>query len=134
MNSDDTIILYIILRESLHLDNDKTAHYAANAVQHILLKYFMMQLLAVKTHLDTLTNDDHVKTTTKWLASQSKKTIVSVDDDTWNKLKVDFSLGKDIFCLKDIESKDMDVETTLVFWPAKNNRVVRYLNNLEHNS
>lgn len=124
MNSDDTIILYIILRESLHLDNDKTAYCAANAVQHILLKYFMMQLLAQKTHLDTLINNVNIKTTTKWLASQSKKTIVSVDDDTWHKVKHEFSVGKDLFCLKDDAQNE---ETTLVFWPIQNSCIPVYL-------
>lgn len=127
MNSDDTIILYIILRESLHLDHEKTAHCAANAVQHIMLKYFTMQLLAVKTHLNTLANDDHVKTTTQWLSSQSKKSIISVSDSTWDKLKQEFSLGRDLFCLKDVESAETDIETTLVFWPVRNSRVPEYL-------
>lgn len=129
MNSDNTITLYIVLRKSLRLDNEQVAYCAANAVQHILLKYFMMQLLAVKTHLDTLSNDDRVKTTTKWLASQSKKTIVSVNDDTWEKLKHEFSSGKDIFCLKNIEAADnANAETTLVFWPADCERVSQFLN------
>jgi hypothetical protein len=127
MNSDDTIILYIILRESLHLDNDKTAYCAADAVQHILLKYFMMQLLAQKTHLDVLMNDVHIKTTTKWLASQSKKIIVSVDDEIWGKLKHEFSLGRDIFCLKDKLEDDTDIETTLVFWPVQDSHIPVYL-------
>ena len=125
MNSDDTIILYIILRESLHLDHDQTAYCAADAVQHILLKYFLMQLLAQKTHLDALINNTHVKTTTQWLASKSKKTIISVDDDVWNKLKQDFS--KDLFCLKDKAQED--IETTLVFWPVQDGNIP-YLKNL----
>jgi hypothetical protein len=131
MNRDETIILYIILRESLHLDNDKTAHCAANAVQHIMLKYFMMQLLAVKTNLDTLANNDNVKITTQWLSSESKKTIISVNDNIFDKLKDEFSVGKDIFCLKDIECKDTDIETTLVFWPTKNSRVLEVLTTSE---
>jgi hypothetical protein len=128
MNSDDTIILYIILRESLHLDNDQTAYCAADAVQHILLKYFLMQLLAQKTHLDELVNNTHVKTTTKWLASKSKKTIITVDDDVWSKLKHEFSVGKDLFCLKDKAQED--IETTLVFWPAQDSRIPLYLKNI----
>jgi len=126
MNSDDTIILYIILRESLHLDHDQTACCAADAVQHILLKYFLMQLLAQKTHLDSLVNNSHVKTTTRWLASKSKKTIISVDDEVWVKLKQEFS--KDLFCLKDKTQED--IETTLVFWPAQEGNIPLFLKNI----
>jgi len=122
MNSDETIILYIILRESLHLDNEKIAHCVANAMQHIMLKYFMMQILAVKVR-SSFADNDAVQTTTKWLASQSKKIIISVDDEDWNTLKQEFSLGKDIFCLKDLEG----VESTLIFWPSKCSRVPQLL-------
>ncbi len=127
MGDNDPILLYIIFRESLHLDNKQIAYYAADAVQHILLKYFMMQLLAQKTHLDVLRNDAHITMTTKWLASHSKKAIISVDDDIWFRLKNDFSMGRDIYALKDKAIDDLDIETTLVFWPAPDSQVPTYI-------
>lgn len=114
---DDPIVLYIVLRQSLKLDEDQISHCSANAVQHIMLKYFTWQLVGAKAHQPSLFNDEHVKSTTKWLGSRSKKAIVSVNEEVWFQLKADFKLGHDLFCLKDIESDSVDTETTLVFWP-----------------
>lgn len=128
MNVDDPLVLYIILRQSLSLDNNKTAYYAANAVQFILMKYFTLQVLAVKTNLNSLVNDTHVKMTTNWLASRSLKSIITVNDDIWENIKQKFNIGTDLFCLKDPNLSE--IETTLVFWPIKYSNISSFFKNL----
>lgn len=119
----ETLILCIVLRQSLHADEDARAHYAANAVQHLLLKYFTLQVLAVKTHQAIQTT--HVADTTSWLASHSKKSIISVSDELWDRLRNE--CAKDSFCLKDLEDEKSEVETTLVLWPTKMSCLPEYL-------
>lgn len=127
MDPEDTIILYIILRQSLQLNEVETAVYIANAMQHILFKYFTLQLLAVKTSAPSLVNDKHLQITTKWLSSKSKKHIVSADEEIWLKLKNDFNAGKDFFAIKSEEVAQADVETALVFWPEKYSLIPDYI-------
>lgn len=128
MNAQDPIVLHIILRQSLQFNNSKTTYCVANAVQHILLKYFTLQVLSVKTHNSSLIKEDYLKDTTKWLSSQSKKTVLSVDENVWCKIKHDFLLGKDIFSLKEMDNSD--VETTLIMWPIKQSTLPSYLKEL----
>lgn len=120
---DEPIVLYIVLRQSLQLNADATSHCIANAIQHILLKYFTLQVLTVKTHHPLM--EDRVATTTKWLSSHSKKVIINADDDLWFKVKQE--LGKDLFCLTDLEADYSDVETTLILWPLQDSLVPAYL-------
>jgi hypothetical protein len=119
MNVDDPIVLYVILRQSLCLDKYQTATFTANAVQQFLLRYFTLQVLAVKTQ-DKLSecNMDRLQVTNLWLGSQSKKRIVNADEDAWFKIKSDFSVGRDVLCLKE-NVVEPDTETAFVFWPSK---------------
>lgn len=119
MNVDDQIVLYIILRQSLQLDKYQTANFTANAVQQLLLRYFTLQVLAVKTK-DNLsaTNLDRLQVTNLWLSSQSKKRIVNADEDVWNKIKSDFAVGREVLCLKETVVEP-ETETAFVFWPSK---------------
>lgn len=128
--SNDSIILYIVLRQSLHLNLNETSQCVANATQHLLLKYFTWQVLGVKTKLDSLLNDEHVKMTTQWLSTQSKKAIVSADEDTWNQIKKEFCAGKDMFVVKNVDCVKSEMETTLILWPMKNSQIPEYLKNL----
>lgn len=122
---DSEFILYIILRGSLHLDTHQTNYCIANAVQHIMLKYFTLQVLSVKAHINS---NNHLSDTSKWLATCSKKRIISVNDDVWDKLKAEFNVGKDVFCLKnEVVSVGKEIETTLIMWPSQYNNIPNYL-------
>jgi hypothetical protein len=129
MNDNDPLVLYIVFRQSLQLDNNKTAYYAANAVEYLLMRYFTLQVVAVKSNLASLIHDGNLKATTTWLSSNSRKAIVCADDDVWNKLKSEFAVGKDLFCLKSPD--EAETETTLVLWPSKHSCIPSYLTELE---
>lgn len=122
---DDEITLYIILRKSLHLNNSQEAYCVADAVQHILMKYFMLQILSIKTNLPLENN--HLTITTKWLSSHTKKNIISVNEDIWEKLKNEFNTGKDLFYLKNDSLPDPNAEAALVMWPLPSSSVPNYL-------
>jgi len=124
---DDTIVLFIVLRKSLHLDDKQIAYCVANAMQHFMYRYFKLQVGAVITHSSSLMNDNHLLSTTKWLSSQAKKNIIDVDDDIWEKLKQQYPIGKDCFCLREPELTNMDAETTLILWPSQYSDVPDYL-------
>lgn len=119
MNVDDPIVLYIILRQSLQLDKYQTAHFTANAVQQLLLRYFTLQVLAVKTK-DNLSasNMGRLESTNLWLSSQSKKRIVNADEQTWDKIRGEFVVGREVICLKETVLEP-ETETAFVFWPSK---------------
>lgn len=123
MNEQD-FILYIILRGSLQIDNDHIIYYVADAIQHIMLKYFTLQVLSVKANCKF---DENLSNTTKWLANNSKKHVAIVSDDIWNKIKNDFNTGKDIFSLKNDILLEKNVETTLVLWPTQCSNIPNYL-------
>lgn len=109
---DDPIVVCIIFRQSLNLDNIEIACYTADAIQHILLKYFTLQVLAVKTSSPIIKNDSHLENTSKWLSSHSKKNIHTVNEEVWNKIITEFYNNKSCFFLK-----NSNTETGLVFYP-----------------
>lgn len=119
MHNDDAVILYILIKQSLGLGNEQVAYCAADAVEHILVKYFMLQVLAVKHKPFKVKGniDNHLCLTTNWLGSNSKKTILVINDETWNSVKNNFQAGIDVFCLKNHEINDS--ESTMVLWPEK---------------
>lgn len=120
----EEITLYIVLRKSLQLDHDQEVYCVAEAVQCILMKYFIRQILTIKARLPT---DNSLSLTTQWLSSQTKKTVKSVDDDVWEQIKADFNMGKDFHCLKTPEASSESPEVALVMWPLPNSAVPSYL-------
>ncbi len=121
----DTPILYIVLRKSLQLNDTKVALCVADAMQRMMLRYFTLQVIAVKAHLNSLDHSHHIRLTTKWLSSQSEKSIISVSDDIWERLKDDFEVGNSCYCLKSLDPKH--IETTLVLWPIRFGDTPSYL-------
>jgi hypothetical protein len=131
MNVDEPIVLYIVLRQSLQLNKYQTAHFTADAVQQLLIRYFTLQVLAVKTgdKLASVCKPDHLNTTTMWLGAQSPKRIVSADEDTWAKIKSQFALGMDLLCVKE-KIVEPNTEAALVFWPTRESCLPNFITEL----
>lgn len=125
--TDDSIILFLVVRKSLNMGTAQTAQQCADAVQYILMKYFKMQVLSVKLHNEVA---ESIKLTTQWLANHSNKCIFCANDEDWEKLKHQFTIGKDIFLVKDMLNQ-IESETVLVGWPIRYNCLPDSIKSLE---
>ncbi len=107
------------------MSNKQLAIQCANAIQQILLKYFTMQVVAVKTHNASLAKDPHLQHTAQWINEHSPKNIVQADDTAWEEVKTSCSLGKELLLFKDAED-----ETLLIYWPTPMDQIPTVITNL----
>lgn len=119
MVDNEPFILFVVIKRSLQLNNHDTICCVADAVQCILMKYFTLQLLSAKMQNKSISTAAYVQNTTKWLASHSEKKMFLADDDDWEKVKSETTVGRDLFSINETIVPDKKVEAALVFWPSK---------------
>jgi len=94
-------------------------------MQQMLLKYFMWQIVSVKSNVSI--NKKQLDNANKWLASKAKKKIVVADDDIWQDLKNRFSMGTELFVVKDLDIEQIETDGVLILWPLEYDLVPSYL-------
>jgi peptidyl-tRNA hydrolase len=135
----DPIVLYIVVREELLMSNGKCAAQCAHAVQHILMKYFKIQILhaALKHKPEACAkvfhqeDDEHIKITSEWIDHASRKVVLKADDKEWEKLKAEF--GDSIVVIKDAGYTEVPSgsETCIAFWPQHKSQVSKTIKRLQ---
>lgn len=127
--SKDPLVLYIVVRQSLNMDNGEIAIQVGHIVEKFLLKYFKIQICSSKKELmqfNILSNEDlkHAKETTEWIEHSSLKIVLSADDQSWSDIKKEY--GKELFIIKD----NFNSETALCFWPEHTSQISNMIKSL----
>ena len=116
--TEDPIVMYLVVRESLNMSTGKISAQVGHAVQNLLINYFKIQIFASKKNLDILPEESLLKAkiTTDWLGHASRKVVLKADDKEWLKLKEHF---KDVIIIKDAGFTEVapGSETVMCLWP-----------------
>jgi PTH2 family peptidyl-tRNA hydrolase len=75
--TDDPIVMYLIVRESLGMSPGKLAAQCSHATQILLVNYFNHQLKMKDTF-------------TQWLQTNCRKVVLSATEKDWLKLRAEF--------------------------------------------
>jgi PTH2 family peptidyl-tRNA hydrolase len=86
----DPLVVYLIVRESLHMGCGKIAAQCGHGIQKLMLHYFTVQVIKVKCHDNiNLPTDqiEFVERTSHWLKADSRKVVLSADDESFERIK-----------------------------------------------
>jgi len=109
-NTNDPIVMYVIVREELGMSVGKTGAQIGHSIQYALIHYFKALAINAKLHCLPQNEINHTELTTRWLTNGSTKIILKATEKEWEELKAEF--GKDnFFVVKDNGKTELEPGT-----------------------
>ena len=137
MNEEDPIIMYLVVRENLHMSIGKTAAQVAHAAQRLQQKYQEVNdeinsyLGYDSGELDSVPENlrDKSHIFYQWLQTSVTKIVLKADEKEWAKLKE----MPDIVRIADAGHTELapGTETVVGFWPILKSQRPKVLKRLQ---
>jgi peptidyl-tRNA hydrolase len=126
--TNDTLTMYIIVREGLGMGVGKMCAEACHGVQSCLLYYFKAEVLGAKLHWN---ETEQLKTMTEWFANGSRKIVLKADEEEWTKLRNEPEKG--VFVVKNVGLSggiEPGTETVMCVMPQHKSQVSKTIKKL----
>lgn len=123
--SDDPIVMYLIVRESLGMSIGKTAAQCAHASQMLQIKYNEL-LNKITKEIENLTKEPNWAQEYpqyfifyEWLSSSFRKVVLRADDKEWEKIKEHFNNSTIVVKDAGLTEVPSGSETVIGLWPMR---------------
>lgn len=132
--NEDPIVVYIIVREELHMSTGKIASQVGHSIQKLLLHYFAAQLLcACKKRSGTLpkAEEDRVNITSEWINNNSRKVVLKASEKEWTTIKSEFGKNNSIIVIDNgLTEVEPGSETVICLYPEHKSLVSKTIRRL----
>jgi peptidyl-tRNA hydrolase len=127
---DDTIAMYLIVRESLNMSIGKTAAQCSHAAQKLQIKFEEVEgkILCSENDQD---DDTHQNLYEEWLNNDYPKIVLKADEKEWIKLKESLS-NYDVLIIDSGRTELLpNTETVIGIFPMRKNMRCKLLKRLQ---
>ena len=128
-DEENTLVLYLIVNDSLKMSSGKIAAQCAHGAQNILMKYYQV----VSANLKLIDTVQHLSDMRSWLTSNMRIVVLkSSDVKTWAKIKAEFVETKLGVIVVDAGFTEIEPgsETVIALYPMKKSGVSKIIKRL----
>jgi peptidyl-tRNA hydrolase, PTH2 family len=122
MTTEDPIILYLVIRESLNMSPGKIGAQCGHAVEKFLDKYYnklMSKIVESEVRQEPLFLDERMLLVEAWKKQGHTKVVLAADDKEWEKVREELRDTAYVVCDAGHTELAPGTDTVLTFWPVK---------------